>query len=255
MKNMFISTINILVVVYICLCLLLYVMQRQLIYMPTPSPGNLSIDSEFIQSEQEQIKVLNLNKDKPNAILYFGGNAEDVSGNIESFKNIFDTSTIYLVNYRGYSGSTGSPSERANYADALNIYDHVRSKHASISIIGRSLGGGIATYVAVKREVDKLVLVAPFDSVEQIAKQIYPIFPVSIMLKDKYDSYSRAHLIEAKTLVIIAEHDEIIPRKNSDRLVSRLNKQHTKVSIIPDATHNAIDANGDYSRLLAEYFE
>ena len=255
MKNMLISIVFILGTVYISLCLLLYVMQRQLIYSPTPEPVGLNVDSEIIQSENEFIKVLGLNAGKRNAILYFGGNFEDVSGNIESFKSIFNNSAVYLVNYRGYSGSTGSPSERANYIDALNVYDQLRSKHDSISIIGRSLGSGVATYVAVHRELDRLVLVTPFDSIEQIAKLNYPIFPVSIMLKDKYDSYSRAHLIEASTLVIIAEYDEIIPRRNTNRLVDRLNGESTQVSVIPDVTHNIIDVNGDYSRLLADYFK
>ena len=255
MKSTFISIIVVLGAVYICLGVLLYVMQRQILYSPTPEIDGHNLDFLVIQSEQELIKIVRLNAGKRRAILYFGGNVEQVSDNSASFGRIFKDRTVYLVNYRGYSGSTGSPTERTNYIDALNIYDQLIKNHDSISIIGRSLGSAIATYVAVNREIDELALITPLDSVEQVAKLNYPIFPVSIMLKDKYDSYSRAHLIKVPTLVIIAEYDEIIPRISSDRLVERLNKDNAQVSVIPNVTHNTIDANGEYSRLLAENFK
>ena len=222
--------------------------------MPTPDRNYSSANRIMLESAGENIKVWEINSDNRHAIIYFGGNAEDVGANIADFKNYLSNYTVFLVNYRGYSGSGGAPTEKDIYADALKVYEFIRQQFSTVSVIGRSLGGGVATYLAVNREIDKLVLVSPFDSIESIAQDIYPIYPVSMMLKDKYDSYSRAHLIEAKTLVIVAEHDEIIPRKNTNRLTKSLPEINTTIKIIAGATHNTIDNDGEYLQSLSKFF-
>ncbi len=254
MKSTLLSFILILIVIYVGVGVFIYVIQRQLIYWPTSAMDLPNVKSIKIESDGEIIAMWCINEGRQNAVLYFGGNAENVGNNAENFKNIFKHHSVFLVNYRGYSGSTGTPSESGHYADALNIYDYLRNDYKTISVIGRSLGGGVATYLAINRKLEKLVLVTPFDSIERVATRMYPIYPVSKMLKDKYDSYGRASMIDVPTFVIVAEQDEIISRVHSDRLINALNKKNTTVSIIAGATHNAIDIDGQYSQVLSDYF-
>ena len=162
--------------------------------------------------------------------------------------------SVYLVNYRGYAGNSGKPTEKEIYVDALNLYDKLSSRHEEISLIGRSLGGAVATYLAVNRKIKRMALITPFDSIEKIAAKLYPIFPISIMLKDKYDAYSRVDKLTIPVLVIMAERDEIIPRENTERLITKMNSKILSVSIIPRSTHNTIDNRREFSQILSGFF-
>src|SRR5260370_41081884 len=103
-----------------------------------------------------QVLVSTRPKDGSHALIYFGGNAEDVSLNMPSLSAGFPDSAIYLLHYRGYGGSSGRPSEGALFADALTLFDQVHSKHPDVDVVGRSLGSGIAVYVASLRPVTRL---------------------------------------------------------------------------------------------------
>ncbi len=110
--------------------------------------------------------------------------------------------TVYLIPYRGYGNNAGTPAEQVLYSDAVQIYTTIKDQHDSVSLMGRSLGSGIATYVAANRQVDKLILVTPFDSIENVAKDIYWMFPVSLLIKDKFRSSERVKDITAPNLYI-----------------------------------------------------
>ena len=183
-------------------------------YFPTAKAAH-TFQLEQFSVDNETIDVVVLNKGKHKAILYFGGNGESVAGSAPHFIKIFPDHTVYLVNYRGYGGSTGNPTEQALYSDALFIYDKISKKHKNISVIGRSLGTGVATFLASKRAITKMILVTPYDSFQNLAQQQYPIYPISFLLKDKYNSSSRVKDINSATLIILAEHDSVIPLNSS----------------------------------------
>ena len=194
---------SILLFCYICASLLLYIYQRNFLYFPTPKYEH-SFERFSLASEGETHEIIMLNKGNAKALIYFGGNAEVVVANAEEFSSHLSETTIYLVNYRGYGGSTGKTTEAGNYADALAVYDHVKKDHAQISVAGRSLGSGVATYLAANRNVEKVALITPYDSILNIAKANYSLFPVTLLLKDVYDSASRAKTIQSNILVIAA---------------------------------------------------
>jgi alpha-beta hydrolase superfamily lysophospholipase len=98
-----------------------------------------------------------------------------------------------------------------------------------------------------------MVLVTPFDSLVSVAKRGYPIFPVSLFLKDRYDSYGRVASIKSSTLVILAENDEIILRESSDRLISAFKSTDVLVEMIDDATHNSIGNTSIYLKILNDF--
>ncbi|MGH8129518.1 MAG: alpha/beta hydrolase, partial [Steroidobacteraceae bacterium] len=194
--------------VYVALCALLFLAQRSQIYFPVPESNAAGTKTMRFVHDGVDLKIWVVSRTGPKALIYFGGNAEDVAFNLTAFASAFPEHSLYLVNYRGYGGSTGSPSESGLTADAIAFYDHLRPRHPEISVIGRSLGAGVAVQLASVREVDRLVLVTPFDSLVNVARAHFSYIPVGLLLRDRYDSASRVRAIEAKTLIVIAGSDE-----------------------------------------------
>lgn len=202
---------------YCLLCLLLYLLQRQLIYFPVAAQLPAT-DPLLLQQADATVLVSRKARDNARALLYFGGNAEDVSVSLPEFAVAFPEHAIYLMHYRGYGGSSGKPSEQALVADALALYDQLQSNHSDITVIGRSLGSGVAVQLAAQRKVAQLVLITPFDSLSALASRQFPFFPVPWLLKDSYKSVEYAPAINSPTLLLVAEQDEIIGHAHSEAL-------------------------------------
>jgi pimeloyl-ACP methyl ester carboxylesterase len=234
-------------------CLFLYVAQRSFIYFPTPESTNPLAHDLRIASGDESLQVWQLNPGAERGIIYFGGNAEDVVANTPLFAELFADQTVYLVNYRGYGGSSGSPSEAGLFADAEAVYDFVKHQHSGVHVIGRSLGSGVAVYLATVRVVDKLVLVTPYDSIAYIAQSSMPLFPVSLLIKDRYDSWRLAGGLKNQTLTLLAEHDEVIPRASSEKLIAAFQPQLITKVVIHQANHNSIGMMASYRTALDSF--
>ena len=187
------------------------------------------------------------------AVLYFGGNAENVVFNASEFEQAFPRHSIYLVNYRGYSGSTGNPHEAGLYADAEMIFDKLAGTHQSIDVVGRSLGTGIATYLAAIKDVNKLALITPYDSIRSVAQRTYWMFPVKWLLKDRYDSLARVPSIKSQTLIIIAEKDNVIPYVHSKRLIDAFPTEQVLVKEIANSDHNSLSVYSEFYQALSQF--
>ncbi len=186
------NSLLIILAVYLLAVAYLYINQRSFIYFPqATSPAAVQTNFE-ITNDGVVLRGWVINRKSRDAIIYFGGNGERVEVNLPLFRQIFSDKAVFMVAYRGYGDSEGAPSEAALNSDATAIYDQIKSQYKSISIIGRSLGAGIATNLASTRPTEKLILITPFSSVEDIAGSQFPIFPVSLLLKDKDQSVQRA---------------------------------------------------------------
>lgn len=239
-------------VVYGCLSLILYLTQRSMLYYPTPENTSANAEALLLDSGGERIKVWKIPGNGDRALIYFGGNAEDVAHNLVDYANWFPERTVYLVNYRGYGGSTGSPTEAGFYADALTVYDAVAAESGGIAVIGRSLGSGVATYVAANRPVEKLVLVTPFDSIVAVAQKLYPLFPVSLLMQDRYDSLGRAAEIGCPVLIVLAGEDTVVPPEHGRKLAQGFPEAQVEIVEIAPADHIDVGTYPEYrERLIA----
>ena len=247
------SMLSAVALAYAALCAFMFVAQRSMLYFPVPGGRPPGAEILSVPSGGETLRLCARPDKVHGALIYFGGNAEDVSGNFESFAAALPDVALYFVNYRGYGGSSGSPSEAALLADALAVYDWVHARHAQISVAGRSLGSGVAVYLAQARPVERLVLVTPYDSIENVARGHYPWLPVALLLKDRFDSASRIAQVRAKTLAIVAERDEVIPRERSEALVAKFPAGQIRVEVIPGATHNTLDESPAYLESIREF--
>lgn len=146
-------------------------------------------------------------------VLYFGGNAEEVSANV-SWAAKLDGWAILAVNYRGYGGNPGKPSEAALLADALATYDWAKRRtdvdSTRIAVVGRSLGSGVAVHVAAHRPVHSAILLTPYDSIAAVARERFPYLPVDLLLRHRFDSLAKSAQVAAPTLIVIAELDRVI---------------------------------------------
>jgi hypothetical protein len=239
--------------VYVALCGYLYATQRAQSYFPTPETFADRARDLRIETDGVTLQVWHVPRDGAHALIYFGGNAEDVAANVEDFQADFPDHALYLVNYRGYGASTGSPSESALFADAVAVYEHVRTRHASISVAGRSLGSGVAAHLASVRPVHRVALVTPYDSLANVAQAHFPLFPVRFLLRDRFDAASKATRIAAPTLIVIAGRDEIIPVARSKALAAAFTPGQARVEVIAQADHNSLDLFPEYRQALREF--
>ena len=241
---------GIVLLLYAAACVALFLLQRSLIYFPQPSAHGKAADRLKLQADGAEVHVSHRPHTEAKAVIYFGGNAEDVSASAPDLAAAFPDRAIYLMHYRGYGDSTGSPSEAALHADALLLFDKVHRTQPDITVIGRSLGTGVAVRLATERPVNRLVLVTPYENLQDIAASQFPIFPVRWLLQDRFDSGSFASRVTAPTVIIAAGHDEVIPRWSTEQLATRFSKGIATMHVIPQTGHNTISDSRIYLDLL-----
>ncbi len=250
MARTIINTGALLLILYGGMCALLYVSQRSMIYFPQARSLGEGRSALILRTPDADLVLTTHAADRPEAVIYFGGNAEDVSFSLPQFRTAFPDRALYLLHYRGYGGSSGKPSEAALHRDALAVYEMVKQKHPRITLVGRSLGTGVATRLAALRPAEGLILITPYYSIEDLAARQFPFVPVRWILKDKYESWRHAPQIKAPTTFIVAEWDEIVPEESASALYSAFAPGVAEYIVIRGADHNNISASPEYMKAL-----
>lgn len=255
-------------VVPLGLSLVLYLFQDNLIFHPTP----LHPELKELASKTPQVAAVQWNTSdqailrgwvvrrsaRSPLILYWGGNAEEITSFVVDAAVTWPRWSVVAVNYRGYGESTGVPSERALFEDALLVtgwaMSHLNCDLDKVVLIGRSLGSGVAVYVASRIKVAGVVLVTPLDSMTNVAESHYPIVPISKLLKHRFDSLSLAPSIDAKLLALLAPDDTIVPAKHSQALLMAW-KGSKRAITIPHSDHNSLAESDDYHQALRTFLQ
>jgi len=188
-------------------------------------------------------------------VIYFGGNAEEVSWTLAETRWPPDV-TIVALNYRGYGASEGAPGERELKADALAIHDAVARRPdvdpRRIVVFGRSLGTAIAAHVAAVRPVAGAVLASPYDSLVAIGRTHYPWLPVALLLRHRFDAVADARLNRSPLLALVAAADTIIPLAHSRALFDAWAGPKTW-EVVSGADHNTLGASDVYWAHVARF--
>jgi uncharacterized protein len=250
----------ILVMAVLVFLLTRYVISRKLLYFPVSVNADrlAHIDARMPEVETIQITVGKntvlygwlVKKDMNGlpTVFYFGGNAEEVSLNLEDYAAKVSANVV-LVNYRGYGLSTGSPAEDHLKSDALAIYDHMADRFdldpARCIAWGRSLGSSMAAFLALERGLGRLILTCPFDSIQAVAGAYYPSWLVNLVLEDRHRTIDFAHRITSPTLVLVAADDEVIAFRHTQKLYDSLTCPKQLIPI-HGAGHNTISAFAAY---------
>ncbi len=267
MSGLFIGTLVIVASVATGISALLYFTQDRLIFLRQPAPvlpphgaglaiGEVDIATgDGLSLHGWLARPVAAGVGRLPLVIYFGGNAEEVSY-MAGLAAHFPGWSLLAVNYRGYGGNAGEPSERSLFADALAVYDWAANRAdvspASIVAVGRSLGSGVAVYLAAERSLAGVVLVTPYDSLRAVAQYHYPYLPVALLLKHPFDSVGRAPRISTPLLVLAAQRDTIVPPGHARALFAKWSGPKIWREI-GGAGHNDLDADPGYWGEMAAF--
>lgn len=243
------------VALVLALPVIMYFGQDRLIFHPQATTANAvpGAESVFMQA-RDGTRLHAWHLAGSPLVLYFGGNAEDVSWMLDRAARNTPGTGWLLVDYRGYGGSAGAPSEAALTSDAVQWFDHASQKLKAqrVVVFGRSLGSGVAVQLAAARPVERVILVTPYDSLTNVARHHYPYLPVSWMLKHPFDSLAHAPAIAAPLLCLVAERDQVIPVVHSKRLFEAWKGPKRWVELA-GAGHNSTDAVPAFWQAIGEF--
>jgi fermentation-respiration switch protein FrsA (DUF1100 family) len=184
-------------------------------------------------------------------VLYFHGNAGNVSDRSERFEEVLASGFgLLAASYRGYPGSEGSPSEAALFADGLKVFDWLAERTDEIVVHGESLGTGVATYVAAERDARALVLEAPYTAALDIAAATYPWIPVSLLMRDPFLSREHIARVEEPVLILHGTADRVIPVEHGRSLFEAAD-QPKELVIVEGAGHGDLWKRGLWPAVLA----
>lgn len=186
-------------------------------------------------------------------IIYYGGNAEELSEVVPYFINLPDWSVLF-VNFRGYGESDGKPTQDVLFSDASTIFDRISSEHKyeKTVLLGRSLGTGVACYIASIKSIDGLILTTPYDSIRNVGKQKHPYLPIDLLLKHRFESGIYFPKSNAPALVLLSEVDQIIPHERTNSLIVT-RPENTRSITLANCDHNSIVDHTMYLREIESF--
>jgi len=247
---------------YLFLCLYLYLFQEKKIFFPPPSndsyesiPEENNLVYEINGLRLEGIYSGKLDNTKP-VVIYFGGNAEDVFYNYPDFKKHLNAQFV-AFNYRGFSRNEGKPTVDALLQDSDAIIEKIITEFSldtrNIVLMGRSFGAAIAMQLSNRKEYAGIILISPFDSMENIAKRYFPWMPISLLLKHRLDSYAIAKQSDIPLLILAASNDDVIPIEHSKVLYDAWLGENKQIEVIENAGHNTISNAQRYFSVINHY--
>jgi fermentation-respiration switch protein FrsA (DUF1100 family) len=244
-----------------------YLGQRRLMYLPdvvrtAPAAAGLAGFTETPLTVADGTNLVVWQVPAPPVrptVMYFHGNAGSLASRAMRFARFQNAGWgVTVMAYRGYSGSQGAPSEAANIADALALYDRIVASGvpaSSIVLYGESLGSGVATQVAAARPVAGLILDAPYTSTVDVAKRVYWFFPVDLLLADRYENARHIRAVKAPVLIIHGARDATIPVEMG-RQLSKLAAGPVRYVEFPSGGHvDLYEPHNDAMSAVREWVE
>ena len=246
---------------YAMIAVAAFVLQRRLMYFPDPQrtlPASFAlsgVDERVIETPDGERLVAWYGRAAPGqpTLLYFHGNAGNLASRSERVRRFLARGCgIFMLSYRGYGGSTGTPSETANVADAKLAYAALRREGVAASeivVYGESLGSGVAVQVAADLPVAGVALDAPYTSIVDVAAGAYRFLPVRPFMFDRYETMQFLPKVRAPLLVLHGEEDEVIPVAMGRAVYAAANAPKEIVTF-PHAGHSDHHLYGSYEELF-----
>lgn len=241
--------IIILIAGYLIASFLLYIFQDKMIFqgMELDAGHEYSFDRPFTEVNMRMedggtINALFFENEEPKGlILYYHGNAGNLAGWGFVAEDFIDLGySVAIMDYRGYGKSQGKRSQKTILSDAIEFYDHFLKEysHSNIVLYGRSLGTGIAAYVASERPVDKLILETPYYNFTSLVQSHVPVFPAGPALKYKFPTNKYVKNVDCPVYIFHGTEDMIVPFKQGKRLFESMDENQATMYIIEGGEHN-----------------
>jgi len=233
----------------------LFFKQRAMLF-PIPPVGRIAPEAAgFPQAEEHVLTSADGEKvivwhvpAKPDhkVVLYFHGNGDFLAGVVSRFKALTSDGTgLVALSYRGYAGSSGSPSEQGLLQDAAAAYRFTADRYDADRIVvwGFSLGSGVATAIAAEHPIAKLILEAPYTSIVDVASAMFRVVPVSLLIRDTFHSDQRIADVHVPLLIMHGAKDPGISIRFGERLFALAHDPKRFVRF-PEGGHNDLDQFG-----------
>ena len=248
---------------YALLILVLFFMQRSFLYFPSNEKLDLSkavvTGLEEVKLETADGLVLTAWFMKPEparngeTFLLFHGNAGHIGHRVEKFRRILEAGYGFLfLEYRGYGGNPGKPSEAGLHIDAKAALDFLSSREIpreKVILYGESLGCGIAVKAATEHDFAAVILEAPYTSIADVAQRQFWFLPVRWLVRDRYDTLAIINMITSPVVVMHGEQDDIIHVSFGKRVFEAAREPKT-AWFFEGAGHNNLKEFGFDTRLL-----
>jgi len=239
---------------YVGLATMIYLGQRSLMYFPdktstAPAAAGLPEAEAVPLTAADGTPILAWHvppHDGKPVIVYFHGNGGSLRFRVERFRRLIDAGIgLVALEYRGYGGNAGSPSEQGLIADGEAGYAFAAAHYPPQQIVlwGESLGSGVAVALAAERPVGRVILEAPFTSALAVAERQYWFLPVRLLMKDPFRSDQRIAKVTAPLLILHGLHDHIVPYALGEKLFELANKPK-HIARFLDGGHEDLDQNG-----------
>jgi fermentation-respiration switch protein FrsA (DUF1100 family) len=235
--------------------------QKHLIFYPGKLPRNYSFSPE-LQGEEiflktadgESINALFYKGDRPEVILYFHGNAGDLSNwQFVSEEFVKLGYNFFIIDYRGYGKSSGNITEKGLYLDADAAYQFlITEKNFSplqVLIYGRSIGSGVAVELVSKHQIKGVILEAPYISLKKLAHEKAPFLLPSLWLSFHFNNLEKINRIKCPVLFIHGDQDTLIPPSHSSNLFETFSGKK-KLVMISGGSHNDLDTFSEYHKAI-----
>lgn len=227
-------------------------------YVPPPPVEDNETQAE--STDEEPSHDVPGSMDSKGIILFCHGNAGNISQRIDSFRIFRQLGfSTFIFDYRGYGKSEGIPTEKGTYLDADGAWDYMVKKMKippeEIIVFGRSLGGGIASYLAQKYHPRALIIDSSFTSVADMASRLFPGLPLKLLLRFKYNTRKRLKNIHCPVLIIHSPDDRTIPFFHGQILYETANPPKKFLRIKGDHLYNFIQSKDIYIEGLRQFFD
>ncbi|BAQ18503.1 alpha/beta hydrolase [Methyloceanibacter caenitepidi] len=256
MLNLFLA----LFVIFALFCIVARLLHRYFLYVPDrkridPREAGLTGVEEIVFKAPDGKKLIAWYRPAANGkrtLLYFPGNSGNAAARAGKIKTIAgDGYGVFIVNYRGFGGSSGRPSEKRIVRDAVSAYDALRGLGVpprDIVLYGESLGTGVATQVCQQRPAEALVLESPFTSVVDVGKLAWPLLPLKQIMVDQYRTVDRIGSVDVPLFIIHGGRDAVIPLDMARRVFHAASDPKT-LTVVPRAGHNDLFEQGAWARV------
>jgi len=256
MLNLFMALAGI----FALFCIVGRLLHRYFVYVPdatriAPKDAGLSGVEEIVFKATDGTRLIAWYKParpgKPTLLYFIGnnGNTADRAGKIKAI--VADGHGVFMLNYRRYGGSDGRPTEKRVAADAVSAYDYLRGLGVAphdIVVYGESLGTAVATRLCLQREAQALVLEAPFTSVVDVGKLMWPLLPLQYIMVDQYRTIDRIGQVAVPLFIVHGGRDSVIPLDQARHVFHAANEPKT-LQVVPRAGHNDLFEQGAWARV------
>jgi uncharacterized protein len=239
---------------YAVLATTVYFAQRSLMYFPdkanvTPAEAGLPEAKTVPLTASDGVRIVAWHvppKDNKPVVVYFHGNGGSLRFRVPRFRKLIDAGIgLVALEYRGYGGSAGSPSEQGLTDDGQAVYHFAAAHYPTQQLVlwGESLGSAVVIAVAAEQPVGRVILEAPFTSAVALGAQHYWYLPVRLLMKDQFHSDTRIGKVSAPLLIMHGLHDRTVPYAMGERLFDLANKPKHLARFL-DGGHEDLDENG-----------